>query len=125
MTSHMPKTTRRSVSSNHHVLIIDQDQDAVRCLLEILAHHSIHATVASTQDKARTLLSKFTYELVFISSLTKGHAWYEQWQQCFSLLQTIRSQAPEVPVMLMASMTDHTSHQLTECVGRCITSRFR
>ncbi len=116
-----PKTTRIKVPSarrtvNGNVLIIDQDQAATRTLLQVLAQQSIRATVASDTHKTQTLLNKHRYDLVFSGTLSDTSSWFSQWKQSLNLLKTIRAHAPEVPVVFLACMMEHTTHQLCECV---------
>ena len=128
MTS-VPKTTRtngpaasRVVTGN--VLIIDQDQAATRTLLEVLAQQSVRATVASDSQKAQASLNKHQYDLVFSGTLSETPSWFDQWQQSLHLLKTIKTQSPEVPVIFLASMTTHTSHQLSDCVVDALHAGF-
>jgi len=104
----------RTVSGN--VLIIDSDQAVTRTLLEIFALQSIFATVASTSQKAQSLLDKHVYDLVFSGTLSETATWFAQWQQSLNLLKTVKAHAPEVAIILMANMADHTPNQLAQCV---------
>lgn len=101
---------------NGSVLIIDQDQEATRVLLEVLAQQSIRATVACTTEKSQASLNKHVYDMVFCGMLSDTATWFDQWQQGLTLLKTIRAHAPEVPTILMACMKNHTPDQLAECV---------
>ncbi len=107
-------SARKTVHGN--VLIIDQDQAATRTLLQVLAQQSIRATVASDAQKTQTLLNRHSYDLIFSGTLSDTSSWFSQWKQSLNLLKTIRAHAPEVPVIFLACMMEHTTHQLSECV---------
>ncbi|MCP4449940.1 MAG: sigma-54-dependent Fis family transcriptional regulator, partial [Planctomycetes bacterium] len=81
-----------------------------------MAQQSVRATVALDTHKTQTLLSKHGYDLVFSGTLSDTSSWFSQWQQSLNLLKTIRAHAPEVPVIFLACMEEHTAHQLSECV---------
>ncbi len=98
------KTTEQVQPKNQtmNVLIIDNDQQSVRLLLEILAHKGIQATVANNNKAAIDLFDKDNYNLVFASVETDGCGdQSNRLEDSFELLAQIRSINPELPVIMM------------------------
>ncbi|MBW8039371.1 MAG: sigma-54-dependent Fis family transcriptional regulator [Planctomycetes bacterium] len=79
-----------------NVLIVDNDQESTRFLLEILARKDICGTVAANKKTAVDFLDKYDYDLVF--SVTH----MDQPKDGFKLVHEIKANSPEMPVIMIA-----------------------
>lgn len=96
-----------------HVLIVDQDQDAIRTLLGILARKGIRGTVAGNKNDAIRCLDKNDSDLVFsVVSV-------EQPKEGFELFRAIRLNTPEMPVVMM-SRTDSLEATVLEVAVKAV-----
>ena len=94
----------RTVSDNisYNVLIIDNDQNTVRVLLEVFAHRNIRGTVAPNENKALDYLRQNYWNMVFVShELTAGPAGRNGNGQ---LLRRIKADRPELPVVMISKL---------------------
>lgn len=78
-----------------NVLIIDEDQQAIRFLLEILARKSIRGTVTSDRKAVANLLDGSDYDLVL------GVIQPDRPKEGFDLVYEIKKNAPDLPVIMM------------------------
>ncbi len=76
-----------------NVLIVDNDTASSRLILEILARKGICANLAGDRKTAVDFLGHGDYDLVFLST---------QPQTGFELLRDIRSNSPELPVIMLS-----------------------
>ncbi len=90
-----------TVSDNidYNVLIVDNDQELMRMLLQTFASHSVRGTVATTRDSACKYLDGNKPDLAFIcveptARTDNGDGLY--------ILRRIRADYPEMPVIAMA-----------------------
>ena len=83
------------------VLIVDNDAEHVRLILEILAHKGMYANVANNRKTAIEFLDKDNCGLVFTS------AEIDQPNDGFELLRAIRTNSPELPVIMLYSPSHH------------------
>jgi len=81
-----------------NVLIVDDDPGTARFMLEILARKGIRANLADDKEAAIDLLEKNSCDLAFISGKLSGP------QNGFELLDRIRANSPELPVVMMAEL---------------------
>jgi DNA-binding NtrC family response regulator len=88
-------------------------------MLEILAHKGIHANLANDEKTAVDFLDKSHHDLVFTStwtSLQSGRS-----QNSFELLKKIRTNSPELPVIMIAKNQPRvSSRELIDTVVRAI-----
>jgi DNA-binding NtrC family response regulator len=85
-----------------NVLIVDDDPELARFMLEILARKGIRANLANDKKTAVGLLDKDSYDLVFTSDKIRQHpALPHQPQGSFELLAKIRTNSPEMPVIMV------------------------
>jgi len=115
------------------VLIVDDDAQTARSMLEILARKGIGANLAADKRTALDFLDKNHCDLVFLSQSMDSHTPHPngahlepiQSQACsparrhlgagpsnrlysgFELLSQIRANSPELPVVMMAQPSDH------------------
>ncbi len=79
------------------ILIVDPDTDTKRLLLQALAGKSLRGTVANDYQSAIDILEKQSFDLIFlrrdIPTATNS----------FKLLNRIKKETPELPVIMMAS----------------------
>jgi len=78
-----------------NVLIIDNDQQSIRLLLEILARKSIHGTVAGDRKNVANLLDRNDYDLVL------GVIQPDRPKEGFELVHEIKKNSPDLPVIMM------------------------
>jgi DNA-binding NtrC family response regulator len=86
-----------------NVLIVDDDPEAARFMLEILARKAIVANLCSDNKAAGEFLDKNSCDLVFVSTEIDGP------ERGFELLGKIRANHPELPVIMMAEPTQGKS----------------
>lgn len=80
-----------------NVLIVDNDQESTRFLLEILARKGIHGIVGGNKQTAVDLLDKNNYDLVF--SATEVN----QPEDGFKVVRQIKLNSPETPVIMIGN----------------------
>jgi len=78
-----------------NVLIVDNDQQSIRFLLEILARKSIRGIVAGDVKAAANLLDRNDYDLVL------GVIQPDRPKDGFDLLHEVKNNSPELPVIMM------------------------
>jgi len=99
--------SRKSKIAN--VLIVDNDPDSTRLLLEILARKGIHANLANDEKTAVDFLDKSSHDLVFTNIQTSQEA--VQPQNGSALLKKIQTDSPELPVVMIAKNQPGVSSQ--------------
>jgi len=85
----------RQRSESATVLIVDDEPETIRLMLEILARKGISAQVAPDRRTALEALDRNSCDLAFIS--TRPGRWNH-----IELIREMRSNAPEMPVIVMA-----------------------
>ncbi|MBN1505463.1 MAG: sigma-54-dependent Fis family transcriptional regulator [Sedimentisphaerales bacterium] len=105
------------------VLIVDDDPEAIRLLLELLARKGIGAQLAADRRAVLEAMDRNDYDLAFISTqLEEGSAQ----SSCLELLHEIRSRTPEMPLIVMArSRTERTEADLLHCGTRAAVRAVR
>jgi len=63
----IPAKKPQNIRPTANVLIVDNEPEPTRLLLEILAHKGIHANLVKDKKTALNHLNRFNYDLVFIS----------------------------------------------------------
>ena len=87
---------------NANVLLVDDDPELVRFLLEILAKRGVHADLADNKKTAMDFLDRNRYSLVFTSDFIRPRPdLAAQPQAGFHLLEDIRAISPELPVVMI------------------------
>jgi DNA-binding NtrC family response regulator len=97
-----------------NILVVDSDIHSARLILELSAHKGIHANLASDKNSALDLIEKNNHELVFLSDKVNHYPnTSSRVQTSFELLQIIRSNSPELPVIMFscAQPSSPTSQQ--------------
>ena len=96
------RVTQRSRMAN--VLIVDNDPELIRFMLEILARKGIHGIIANDKKATVDLLDKGNCDLVFTSDkISQRSDLSGQSQTGFELLRKIRANSPELPVVMVTS----------------------
>jgi len=105
-----------------NVLVVDNDPELIRFMLEILARKGIHGIVANDKKTAVDLLDKGNYDLVFTSNkISRRSDLSDQSQGGFELLRKIRANSPELPVVMVTSDERRTtSNELIETAVKAI-----
>jgi len=85
----------QSVNPGANVLIVDNDQQSVRFLLEILARKGIRGTIADNKKLAVNSLERNDYDLVF------GTIQIDCPKDGFELIHEIKTNFPDLPVIMM------------------------
>ena len=118
-----PKTDDKNHSPNSQdtasVLIIDDDPQLIRFMLEILAKKGIHANLANNREAAADFLDKATYDMVFLSQhIRRRSDAPSQPNSGFELLKTIRTNSPEIPAIMIAEEPEIKNEQLSNKIDR-------
>lgn len=93
----------RHHSDSTTVLIVDNEPQTVRLMLELLARKGIGARLASSKRAAIDALDRTPCDLAFLSTQVAGP---EDRSNAFDLLGAIRAVAPEMPVVMMAEASE-------------------
>jgi DNA-binding NtrC family response regulator len=87
-----------------NVLIADNDPELARCILEILARKGIRGHLAESKDNAVKIINKGNCDLVFTSDIINvQNNLSKQSQDGFELLEKIKENWPEMPVVMMVN----------------------
>lgn len=93
-----------------NVLIVDNDPQFVRFMLEILARKGIRGTVANDKEYAIDFLDKGHYDLVFIGvEIGRQTDLRGRLQDGLELLAKIKANSPELPVIMIAKGRSRTT----------------
>ena len=85
-----------------NVLIADDDSELARFMLEILARKGLRGHLANDKDSAISFISKGSCDLVFTSDIISRRTNLSgRLQDGFELLEKIRANWPELPVIMM------------------------
>lgn len=87
-----------SDNTNYNVLIIDNDQNLVRVLLETFAHRGIRGTVAAGKKTALEYLDQNDWSIVFLNHKFAADSAKADLQ----LLYRIKAGRPELPVIMIS-----------------------
>ncbi len=88
-----------------NVLIADSDPELPRFMLEILARKGIRGQLVNDKESANDFISKSNCDLVFTSDKISSQAQMSgRSQDGFELLEKIKSNWPELPVIMMAKV---------------------
>ncbi|MFQ6034695.1 MAG: sigma-54-dependent transcriptional regulator [Sedimentisphaerales bacterium] len=99
------RASNKRKDSTANVLIIDDDPDGTRFMLEILAGKGIGANLADDQKAAIDFLDKNSCDLVFVSeklSPLSPVSSVEDRNGGLDLISKVRSNSPELPVIMVA-----------------------
>jgi len=85
-----------------NILIADDDSELARFMLEILARKGLRGHLANDKDSAIKFISKGSCDLVFTSDIiSRRKNLSGRLQDGFELLEKIRANWPELPVIMM------------------------
>jgi DNA-binding NtrC family response regulator len=85
-----------------NILIADDDSELARFMLEILARKGLRGHLANDKDSAIKFISKGSCDLVFTSDIiSRRKNMTGRLQDGFELLEKIRTNWPELPVIMM------------------------
>jgi DNA-binding NtrC family response regulator len=86
-----------------NILIVDNDPELARFMLEISARKGIRANLAKDKKAAIAFLDRDDYDLVFIGTETNQNSDVPiRSQDGFELLRRIRANSPELPVIMIS-----------------------
>ena len=102
---HIDQDQQRADSENiANVLIVDNDPELARFMLEILAGKGIRGHLVGNKKDAIHFLEKNSCNLVFTSDrISSTSTSRNQTQDGFGLLQKIKDNSPEMPVVMIAN----------------------
>lgn len=107
-------------ANNANVLVVDNDPELARFMLEILAGKGICAHLAKDKKTALEFLDKGEYGLVFASLEFDTAAGQPPGSGAgFDLLRKIRANSPELPVIMVAQAENQQAH-IVETAVRAI-----
>ncbi|MHC4475152.1 MAG: sigma-54-dependent transcriptional regulator [Planctomycetota bacterium] len=121
-----------------NVLIVDNDCETARLLLELLARKGIRGHLAADEETALNLLDKGSFDLLFASDeiprrreneeTTKASSPTQQPSRrpapAFDLLEKIRASWPEMPLIMMGRAPEGKSANDRRTGRRSTTSNF-
>jgi DNA-binding NtrC family response regulator len=84
---------------NYNVLLIDNDPEAARIVLETLAIKGIRGTVATNKKSVNDYIEQSSWDLVFLNE--QEHK--ENHVNSFKILRRIRTYHPELPVVMLSA----------------------
>jgi DNA-binding NtrC family response regulator len=105
----MNQRPSHSSSNTDHpssVLIVDDEPQTIRLMLEVLARKGIGARLAGGRKAAMDALDRAPCDLAFLSTQVTG---VRDSSNGFELLSEMRSIAPEMPVIMMAGHSAESS----------------
>jgi DNA-binding NtrC family response regulator len=116
--SNIKENQRQRNSENiANVLIVDNDPELIRFMLEILASKGILGHLAGDKKEAIDFLEKNSCDLVFTGSTigvrSNGRT---RSPDGFELLQKIRENSPELPVFMTADIREQKEQEATEAL---------
>jgi DNA-binding NtrC family response regulator len=100
---------------NAGVLIVEQEPQTMRVLLEVLARRGIGVRLAATKKAALDALDRNRCDLAFLSTHLAGAP--EQ-SDALALLNGLRGLAPEMPVVMIADSPDDVHGRLPHLAAR-------
>ena len=105
-----------------NVLIVDNDPQLARFMLEILAGKGIRGHLAGSKTEATDFLEKNNCDLVFTTDRTNSPTTRSQSQDGFELLRKIKENSPEMPVVMIAQNrnTKKAQSELIETAVRAV-----
>ncbi|MEN6424065.1 MAG: sigma-54 dependent transcriptional regulator [Phycisphaerales bacterium] len=126
-TENQDRGRMRQHSDHTTVLIVDNDPQTIRPMLELLAYKGIGARLASSKKAAIDALDRTPCDLAFLSTRATGP---EGHSDAFELLGAIRAVAPEMPVVMMAETSEPAGesgllHRSAQTAVRAIQSGCR
>ncbi len=98
----IPAKKPQNIRPIANVLIVDNEHQPARLLLEILAHKGIHANLVKDKKTALDYLNKFNYDLVFISDEIINCNLSDRTHHLSEPIAKIKVNSPEMPVVMMA-----------------------
>lgn len=104
------------IKSSLHILIVDDEQEAIRILLEVLARRDIRGSVVGTRKEAIEVMEKNEIDLVFCTVRT------EQPAEGFQLVEQIKSNSPDLPVIMMGRQSSSNAHHAQALVDVSVQS---
>jgi DNA-binding NtrC family response regulator len=89
-----------------NVLLIDNDRESVRVLLEVLARKGICGTVVNNKKDAVEFLDKNGCDLIFTFIQA------DQPQNSFELIRQIKTNSPQMPIIMTAEIPEQKARNL-------------
>ena len=109
-----------------NVLIVDNDPDLIRFMLEILAGRGILGHLAGDIKEAIDFLEKNSCDLVFTSNrISVSHTRRSQSMDGFELLKKIRENSPELPVFMIADNQKQKEQKASETLIETVVNAVR
>ncbi len=104
-TNKLNQTYQKDSTAN--VLIIDNDTETIRFMLEILARKGIGANPADSNKTAIELLEKNNYDMIFIGVTINQQITLTNQLLCsFEILRKIKESSPELPMIILADIEE-------------------
>jgi len=109
-TNNAMQARQRDQTAN--VLIVDNDPELARFMLKILAQKGIRGFIANDKKAALDFLEKADCDLIFTSAqLSQTACLSIHTHPAFELLQKIRANSPELPVIMIAQPQKQKTNQ--------------
>jgi DNA-binding NtrC family response regulator len=125
----VPKSEINSLNQSNrtnrvaNILVVDSDIQSARLILEVSARKGIHANLAYDKKNAFDFLQKDKHELVFLcDKVNHDENNISRVQTGFELLQKIRTNSPELPVIMFSDAQTSSHQQTVETAVKAIHS---
>ncbi len=116
-----PASRPQNTNPITNVLIVDNELESTRLLLEILARKGIHANLAKDKKTAADYLSRINHDLAFISNeIYKPCGPSKRTPEVFDLIAKIRANSPELPVVMMAEAKKTKTQNQQEIIDTAV-----
>jgi len=104
-----------------NVLIVDNDSELVRFMLELLARKGIRGHLANNKKSAINFIDKGSCDIVFTSDIINRRAnLSNQRQDGFELLEIIRANYPELPVVMITDAESHSRQNQQQIIDMAV-----
>jgi len=104
-----------------NVLIVDNDSELARFMLELLARKGIRGHLVSDKNSAINFIGKGGCDLVFLSDIINRHTGLsDRRRDGFELLEKIRANYPELPVVMVTDTKFNSPQDHNETIEMAI-----
>ncbi|MFC1781528.1 sigma-54-dependent transcriptional regulator [Planctomycetota bacterium] len=105
-----------------NVLIVDDDPEIMRFMLEILARKGIRGHLVNDKESAMNFLDKGSCDLVISSDRINKRSNNIGYEDGIELVKKIRSDWPEMPIILMADNSSQNMRKQQQITDRAVSA---
>ena len=115
------KRENKSKENVANVLIADSDPDATRIMLAIMARKGIRGHIVDTRESVIDFVNKGSCDLIFTSdTICRQTDKANKSQDFYELIRTIRSECPELPVIMISQAEQQNSQNRQQIIERVV-----